>query len=82
MHLDGSGFKFSYVLVEDEAFPLTSYMMRSYSRSENLTMTKIIFNYRLILKTNVKFSLKKSLGVETNSCNFSINLICEKFCQF
>lgn len=46
-HLDSSGFKFPYVLVGDEAFPLTSYMMRPYPRSGNLTVTKKIFNYRL-----------------------------------
>ncbi|XP_036142147.1 uncharacterized protein LOC118645377 [Monomorium pharaonis] len=31
-HVDNSGFKFPYVIVGDEAFPLTSYMMRPYSR--------------------------------------------------
>lgn len=46
-HLDSSEFKFPYVLVGDEAFPLTSYMMRPYSQSGNLTVTKKIFNYRL-----------------------------------
>lgn len=46
-HLDSSGFKFPYVLVGDEAFPLTSYMMRPYPRSGNLTVTKKIINYRL-----------------------------------
>ena len=46
-YLDNSGFKFPYVLVGDEAFPLTSYMMRPYPQSGNLTITKKIFNYRL-----------------------------------
>jgi len=46
-HLDSSGFKFPYVLVGDEAFPLTCYMMQPYSRSKNLTIKKKIFNYRL-----------------------------------
>ncbi|XP_011859939.1 PREDICTED: uncharacterized protein LOC105557335, partial [Vollenhovia emeryi] len=31
-HLDSSGVKFPYVLVGDEAFPLTPYMMRPYPR--------------------------------------------------
>lgn len=36
-----------YVIVADEAFSLTSYMMRPYSRSQNLDQRKRIFNYRL-----------------------------------
>ncbi|KAJ8964454.1 hypothetical protein NQ314_004904 [Rhamnusium bicolor] len=39
----------SYVLVGDEAFQLTSYMMRPYPRVKegSLTLAKRIFNYRL-----------------------------------
>lgn len=36
-----------YVIVADEAFSLKSYMMRPYSRSQNLDRRKRIFNYRL-----------------------------------
>lgn len=36
-----------YVLVADEAFALSSYMIRPYPRSGNLNCTKKIFNYRL-----------------------------------
>lgn len=39
--------KFPYVFVADEAFPLTTYMMRPYPQSGNLNVTKKIFNYRL-----------------------------------
>lgn len=46
-HLDNSGIKFPYVLVGDEAFPLSSYMMRPYPQSGNLSVRKKIFNYRL-----------------------------------
>ncbi|XP_031328716.1 protein ALP1-like isoform X2 [Photinus pyralis] len=36
-----------YVLVADEAFPLTEYMMRPYPRRGQLDMRKKVFNYRL-----------------------------------
>lgn len=42
-HLDNSGIKFPYVLVGDEAFPLSSYMMRPYPQSGNLSVRKKIF---------------------------------------
>jgi len=45
--LDGSNEEFPFVFVADEAFPLTTYMMRPYPRSGNLNITKKIFNYRL-----------------------------------
>ncbi|XP_067216735.1 uncharacterized protein [Linepithema humile] len=45
--LDGSNEEFPFVFVADEAFPLTTYMMRPYSRSGNLNITNKIFNYRL-----------------------------------
>lgn len=38
---------FSYVLVGDEAFPLTDYLMRPYPRRFHLDMRKKVFNYRL-----------------------------------
>ncbi|XP_071651414.1 uncharacterized protein [Temnothorax longispinosus] len=37
----------SYVLLADEAFPLTTYMMRLYPRSGKLGLRKKVFNYRL-----------------------------------
>ena len=37
-----------YHMISDEAFPLKSYMMKPYSRSDRmLTHDKMIFNYRL-----------------------------------
>lgn len=36
-----------YVIVADEAFALKSYMMRPYSRSQELDRRKKVFNYRL-----------------------------------
>jgi len=46
-HINDSEFKFPYVLLGDEAFPLSTYMMRPYPRSSNLNLSKKIFNYRL-----------------------------------
>jgi len=39
--------QFPFVMVADEAFPLTMYMMRPYPRARNLNIRKKIFNYRL-----------------------------------
>lgn len=36
-----------FVLVGDEAFPLTRYLMRPYSRRNNLDLPQKVFNYRL-----------------------------------
>lgn len=36
-----------YVLLADEAFPLTTYMMRPYPRSGKLDLKKKVYNYRL-----------------------------------
>lgn len=38
---------FPYVLMGDEAFPLSTYMMRPYPRSGQLNISRKIFNYRL-----------------------------------
>lgn len=45
IELDGAALP--YVLVADEAFPLTNYMMRPYPRSGKLNLQKKVFNYRL-----------------------------------
>lgn len=37
---------FPFVLVGDEAFPLTSYFMRPYPKCHHLNMTKKVFNYK------------------------------------
>lgn len=42
-----NGPKLPYVIVGDEAFALTSYMLRPYPRSNNLDLEKRVFNYRL-----------------------------------
>jgi len=45
--LNNMDLDFPYVLLGDEAFPLSTYMMRPYSRSGRLNISKKIFNYRL-----------------------------------
>ncbi|XP_011883936.1 PREDICTED: uncharacterized protein LOC105571074 [Vollenhovia emeryi] len=45
--VESSGPALPYVLLADEAFPLTTYMMRPYPRSSSLDLRKKIFNYRL-----------------------------------
>ena len=42
----GSGKEFPYIIVGDEAFPLKTYMLKPYARSD-LDDSKRIFNYRL-----------------------------------
>lgn len=42
-----NGPRLPYVLVADDAFALTSYMMRPFPRSKNLDLRKKVFNYRL-----------------------------------
>lgn len=45
--LNNMDLDFPYVLVGDEAFPLSTYMMRPYPRSRRLNINRKIFNYRL-----------------------------------
>ncbi|XP_025264292.1 protein ALP1-like [Camponotus floridanus] len=45
--LNNMDFDFPYVLLGDEAFPLSTYMMRPYPRSRRLNINRKIFNYRL-----------------------------------
>jgi len=52
--------EFPFVFVADEAFPLTTYMMRPYPRSKNLNITKKVFNYRLSRARRV---VKSAFGI-------------------
>ncbi|XP_029157964.1 protein ALP1-like [Nylanderia fulva] len=45
--LNDTDLEFPYVLLGDEAFPLSTYMMRPYPRSGRLNISRKIFNYRL-----------------------------------
>ena len=45
--VEPGGPKLPFVIVGDEAFGLHTYMMRPYSRRENLDLRKKVFNYRL-----------------------------------
>lgn len=45
--VEANGPVLPYVLVADEAFALTSYMMRPFPRSKHLDLRKKVFNYRL-----------------------------------
>lgn len=47
IQVEVNGPELPYVLVADEAFALTSYMMRLFPRSKHLNVKKKIFNYRL-----------------------------------
>ncbi|XP_018402561.1 PREDICTED: putative nuclease HARBI1 [Cyphomyrmex costatus] len=45
--LNNMDFEFPNVLLGDEAFPLSTHMMRPYPRSRRLNISRKIFNYRL-----------------------------------
>lgn len=45
--LNNMNLDFPYVLLGDEAFPLSTHMMRPYPRSRRLNISRKIFNYRL-----------------------------------
>jgi len=59
-HMKNSESEFPYVLLGDEAFSISRYMMRPYPRSDKLNTRKKIFNYRL------------SRGRRTVECAFGI----------
>lgn len=48
--ISDKGPKLPYVIVADEAFALTNYMLRPYPRKNNLNTNKKVFNYRLVLE--------------------------------
>ncbi|XP_039312676.1 uncharacterized protein LOC105207135 [Solenopsis invicta] len=45
--LSDKGPNVPYVIIGDEAFALTSYLLHAYPRKTNLTLDKKVFNYRL-----------------------------------
>lgn len=49
-----------YVIVGDEAFPLKSYLMRSYPGREELSIEKKVFNYRL---SRARRIIENTLGI-------------------
>lgn len=58
--LEENGPDLSYVLVGDEAFALTNYMMRPYSRRNELDLSQKVYNYR---HCRAKRSVECSFGV-------------------
>nr|XP_012217232.1 PREDICTED: uncharacterized protein LOC105669063 [Linepithema humile] len=45
--IEVDGLVLPYVLLADEAFPLTNFIMRPYPRNDRLDLSKKVFNYRL-----------------------------------
>lgn len=58
--LEENGPDLSYVLVGDEAFALTNYMMRPYSRRNELDLSQKVYNYR---HCRARRSVECSFGV-------------------
>lgn len=58
--LEVNGPSIPYVLLGDEAFALTNYMMRPYPRRNNLDFSRKVFNYRL---SRARRTVECSFGV-------------------
>lgn len=58
--LPGRDVPFPYVIVADEAFPLTTYLMRPYTRRNRLTDKQRVFNYRL---SRARLCIENTFGI-------------------
>lgn len=58
--LPGREVPFPHVIVADEAFPLTTYLMRPYARRNQLTDEQRVFNYRL---SRARLCIENTFGI-------------------
>lgn len=58
--LPGRDVPFPHVIVADEAFPLTTYLMRPYAKRNKLTYEQRIFNYRL---SRARLCIENTFGI-------------------